>query len=61
MSLLILEKNRLFDYLQNIKSENLGFSFSFLLHSLLLFFAIGLPNLFDPKPLCTFLHTLLKD
>ena len=51
MNLLTLEKSRLFDYLENIKSENLGFSFSFLLHSLLLLFAIGLPNFFDPKPI----------
>ena len=51
MNLLTLEKNRIFDYLDNIKSENLGFSFSFLLHSLLLFFVIGLPNFFDPKPI----------
>jgi len=48
---LTLEKNRLFYYLENIKSENLGFSFSFLLHSLLLFLAIGLPNFFDSKPI----------
>ena len=51
MNLLTLDKNRLFDYLENIKSENLGFSFSFLLHSFLLLFAIGLPNFFDPKPI----------
>jgi len=51
VNLLTLEKNRIFDYLDNIKSENLGFSFSFLLHSLLLFFVIGLPNFFDPKPI----------
>jgi len=51
VNLLTLEKSRLFDYLENIKSENLGFSFSFLLHSLLLLFAIGLPNFFDPKPI----------
>jgi len=50
VNLLTLEKNRLFDYLENIKSENLGLSFSFLLHSLLLLVAIGLPNFFDPKP-----------
>jgi len=48
---LTLEKNRLFYYLENIKSENLGFSFSLLLHSLLLLFAIGLPNFFDPQPI----------
>lgn len=49
MNQLTLEKNRLFYYLENIKSENLGFSFSLLLHSLLLLFAIGLPNFFDPQ------------
>jgi hypothetical protein len=48
---LTLEKNRLFYYLENIKSENLGFSFSLLLHLLLLLFAIGLPNFFDPQPI----------
>ena len=44
-------KNKLFYYLENIKSENLGFSFSLLLHLLLLLFAIGLPNFFDPQPI----------
>jgi len=48
---LTLEKNRLFYYLENIRSENLGFSFSLLLHLLLLLFAIGLPNFFDPQPI----------
>ena len=51
MNQLTLEKNRLFYYLESIKSENLGFSFSLLLHSLLLLFAIGLPNFFDPQPI----------
>ena len=51
MNQLTLEKNRLFYYLDNIKSENLGFSFSLLLHLLLLLFAIGLPNFFDPQPI----------
>ena len=46
-----VKKNRLFYYLENIKSENLGFSFSLLLHLLLLLFAIGLPNFFDPQPI----------
>ena len=51
MNQLTLEKNKLFYYLENIKSENLGFSFSLLLHSLLLLFAIGLPNFIDSKPI----------
>ena len=34
---------------RKIKSENLGFYFSFFLHLLILFSAIGLPNFFDPK------------
>ena len=51
MNQLTLEKNRLFYYLENIKSENLGFSFSLLLHLLLLLFAIGLPNFFDRQPI----------
>ena len=51
MNQLTLEKNRLFYYLENIKSENLGFSFSLLFHLLLLLFAIGLPNFFDPQPI----------
>ena len=51
MNQLTLEKNKLFYYLENIKSENLGFSFSLLLHLLLLLFAIGLPNFFDPQPI----------
>ena len=44
-------KNRFFDYLENINSENLGFYCSFFLHLLILLFVIGLPNFFDPKPI----------
>ena len=51
MNLVALKRNRFFDYLENIKSENLGFYFSFFLHLLILLFAIGMPNFFDPKPI----------
>ena len=49
MNFLVLKKNTLFNYVENTKSENLGFYFSFLLHLFILFLAIGIPNLFDPK------------
>ena len=49
MSYLTLRYNRVFEYLDEFKSEYLGLYFSFFLHFLILFFAIGLPDLFGPK------------
>ncbi len=49
MNLLVIKQNKFFSFFDNLKSEHLGFYFSFVLHLLLLVFAIGLPNLFEPK------------
>ena len=49
MNFLVLKKNNLFEFLENIKSENLGFYFSFLLHLLILILVIGIPNFFESK------------
>ena len=49
MNFIVLKKNLLLSFLENIKSENLGFYFSFFLHLLILLFAIGIPNFFNPK------------
>ena len=38
-------------FFENIRSDYLGFSFSFFLHFAILLFAIGIPNFFDPKPI----------
>ena len=51
MNLLTLKYYKIYEFLDNIKSENLGFYFSFILHLFILLFAIGLPNFFDPKPI----------
>ena len=47
MSTLLLNNNKFFLYFNNIKSENLGFYFSFLFHFVILLFAIGMPNFFE--------------
>ena len=51
MNSLVLNYNKFFDYLYDVKSEKLGFYFSFFLHFIILIFAIGLPNIFSPKPI----------
>ena len=51
MEVLILKNNRFFTYVNNLGSESLGFYFSFILHLILLLFAIGLPNFFEPVPI----------
>ena len=51
MNLLTLKYYKIYEFLDNIKSENLGFYFSFILHLFILLFAIGLPNFFDSKPI----------
>ena len=44
-----LNFNRVFDYLEKYRSENLGLYFSFLLHSIILFLIIGVPNIFGKQ------------
>ena len=51
MGFIALNKYKIINYFDTLKSENLGFYFSFILHLLILLFAIGLPNFFDPKPI----------
>jgi len=51
MDVLILKNNRFISYVSNLGSESLGFYFSFILHFILLLFAIGLPNIFEPAPI----------
>ena len=51
MEVLILKNNRFITYVSNLGSESLGFYFSFILHFILLLFAIGLPNFFEPTPI----------
>ena len=51
MNLLIVKKNKFFNFIENIKSENLGFYLSSLFHFFILIFVIGLPNFFVPKPI----------
>ena len=46
---LVFKYNEVFKLLDNFKSENLGLYFSFILHALILLFAIGLPNFFGQK------------
>ena len=36
-------------FFENVRSDYLGFSFSFFLHFAILLFAIGIPNFFEPK------------
>ena len=55
--MLALKQNIFFNFLNKLSSENLGFYFSLILHLLILFFAIGLPNFFDPKPI--FIPTII--
>ena len=51
MNELILKKNIFFSYFYKSNSEKLGYYFSFLLHSIILLFAFGLPNFFDRAPI----------
>ena len=46
---LILKNNRFITYVGNLCTASLGFYFSFILHFILLLFAIGLPNFFEPQ------------
>ena len=38
-------------YFESIKSDSLGFYFSFIFHLVILLFAVGLPNFFETKPI----------
>ena len=51
MDVLILKNNRFFSYVGNLRSESVGFYFSFIFHFIILLFAIGLPNFFEPSPI----------
>ena len=51
MNVSILDNNRFFASLNNLESERLGFYFSFILHFIILFFVIGLPNFFERAPI----------
>ena len=49
MNFLLLRKSKILYFLENTKSNNLGFYFSFFLHLLILLFAVGFPNFFETK------------
>lgn len=49
MNSLVLNYNKFFQHLNNYKSENLGFYFSFAFHFIILISAIGIPNFFTSK------------
>ena len=51
MSVFILYNNRFFEYIHNIKSDNLGLYFSFVLHFIIFLLAIGLPNFLERAPI----------
>ena len=49
MNILVLKNNKVLNFIENLNSDYLGFYVSFIIHTLLLIFAIGLPNFFEPK------------
>ena len=49
MDLLVLKNLRIYYFIENIKSENLGFYFSFFLHLVIILFAVGIPNFFGSR------------
>ena len=49
MNLIVLQTNKLIAKIEYIKSDNLGLYFSFLLHSIILFLIIGVPNIFGKQ------------
>ena len=51
MNQFVEKYSKFFYFFENIRSEYLGFSFSFFLHFAILLFAIGIPNFFEPKPI----------
>ena len=51
MNQFVEKYSKFFYFFENVKSDYLGFSFSFFLHFAILLFAIGIPNFFEPKPI----------
>tara|TARA_B100000686_G_C16781052_1_gene971895 strand:+ start:1632 stop:2660 length:1029 start_codon:yes stop_codon:yes gene_type:complete len=51
MNTQILRNFKIFQYLGNLRSDSIGFYFSFFLHFIILLFAIGLPNFFSKPPI----------
>ena len=51
MNQFVEKYSKFFYFFENVRSDYLGFSFSFFLHFAILLFAIGIPNFFDPKPI----------
>ena len=51
MDVLALKKDSLISFITKIESEKLGLCFSFLIHFIILLFAIGLPNFFERAPI----------
>ena len=49
MNQFVEKYSKFFYFFENIRSDYLGFSFSFFLHFAILLFAIGIPNFFDSK------------
>ena len=51
MNVLILKNNKFSSYLNNFSSDSLGFYFSFILHFIILLFAVGSVNFFEKAPM----------
>ena len=51
MSVLVLKNNHFIAFFNNLGSEYIGLYFSFILHFIILLFAIGLPNFFERTPI----------
>ena len=51
MNQFVEKYGKFFYFFENVRSDYLGFSFSFFLHFAILLFAIGIPNFFEPKPI----------
>ena len=51
MNQFVEKYHKFFYFFENIRSDYLGFSFSFFLHFAILLFAIGIPNFFEKKPI----------
>ena len=51
MNVLILKNTKFIMLLNNLESKYIGFYFSFILHFIILLFAIGLPNFFERAPI----------
>ena len=51
MNQFVEKYSKFFYFFENVRSDYLGFSFSFILHFTILLFAIGIPNFFEQKPI----------